>query len=96
MISQTCTLIQEVELLLGTTLPKSQQLQSTNQPQDITEILGTITFQGYVDTPLKTLDSLYVNQPQCFLPLAEEAKCLAKEIHKEQDNSGQGYPMNSS
>ena len=26
---------------------------------------------------------MYVNQPKCFLPLAEEAKRLAEELHKE-------------
>ena len=33
--------------------------------------------QGYIETPVKTLDSLVVNQPRRFLPLAEEAKRLA-------------------
>ena len=41
------------------------------------------SYEGYVQTPIQTLDSLYVNQPKCFLPLAEEAKRLAEEIHKE-------------
>ena len=56
-----------------------------NQQHDIAEILGTTAFQGYVDTPLKTLDGLCINQPWCFLPLTEEAKCLAEEIRKEQE-----------
>ena len=47
--------------------------------------MGTTVFQGYIDTPLKTLDGLYVNQPCHFLPLTEEAKCLAEEIRKEQE-----------
>ena len=55
------------------------------QLQDIEDILGTEVLQGYVETPLKTLYGLYVNQPQCFLPLAEEAKRLAKEMRKEQE-----------
>ena len=41
-------------------------------------------FKG-MQKPLKTLDGLYVNQPCCFLPLAEEAKRLTKEIRKEQE-----------
>ena len=40
-------------------------------------------YEGYVQTPIQTLDGLYVNQPKHFLPLAEEAKRLAEEIHKE-------------
>ena len=53
----------EVQPLLGTTQHETQQLQSATQPQEIADILGTTVFQGYVDTPLKTLDGLYVNQP---------------------------------
>ena len=40
-------------------------------------------FDGYVQNPIQTLDGLYVNQPKHFLPLAEEAKRLAEELHKE-------------
>ena len=39
--------------------------------------------KGYVQIPIQTLDGLYINQPKCFLPLAEEAKWLAEEICKE-------------
>ena len=38
----------------------------------------------YTETPLKTLDGLYVTQPKRFLPLAQEAKKLAKELCKEE------------
>ena len=40
-------------------------------------------YEGYVQTPIQTLDGLYLNQSKCFLPLAEEAKRLAEEIRKE-------------
>ena len=40
-------------------------------------------YEGYVQTPIQTLDSLYVNQPKCFLLLAEKAKRLAEELHEE-------------
>ena len=42
--------------------------------------MGTHIFQGYVETPLQTLDGIVVIQPKRFLPLVEEAKCLAEEI----------------
>ena len=42
--------------------------------------MGTNVFQGYVKTPLQTLDGIVVNQPKRFLPLAEEAKRLVEEI----------------
>ena len=71
------------EPVLGTTPSENHWLQDRNQPQDITDILGMAAYEGYVQTPIQTLDSLYVNQPKHFLPLAEEAKRLAVEIHKE-------------
>ena len=40
--------------------------------------------KDYVKTPLQTLDGINVNQPKQFLPLAKEAKKLAKEFRKEQ------------
>ena len=62
------------------------QLQDRNQPEDIADILGTTTFKGYVNTPLKTLDDILVQQPKWFLPLAEEAKRLVEEIRIEKLN----------
>ena len=62
------------------------QLQNRNSPEDISDVLGTHVFQGYVETPLQTLDGIVVNQPKRFLPLAEEAKCLAEEIQIEKLN----------
>ena len=47
------------------------------------DILGTVAYEGFIQTPIQTLDSIYVNQPKHFLPLAEEAKHLAEEICKE-------------
>ena len=59
------------------------QLQDRNRPQDIMDILGTAAYEGYVQTSIQTLDGIYINQLKHFLPPAEEAKCLAEEIHKE-------------
>ena len=78
--SDSETPVQQVTLLLGTTLQENHQLQHRNTPDDISDILGTHVYQGYVETPLQTLDGIVVNQPKRFLPLAEEAKCLAEEI----------------
>ena len=80
------TPIQQVSLLLGTTPRKNLQLWNKNSPEDISDVLGTHVFQGYVETPLKTLDGIVVNQPKRFLPLAEEAKHLAEEIRIEKLN----------
>ena len=35
---------------------------------------------------MQTLDGIVVNQPKCFLPLAEEAKKIAEEIRIEKIN----------
>ena len=77
------TLVHPVEPVLGKTPLENCWLQNRNQPQDITDILGMTAFDGYVRTPIQTLDGLYVNQPKHFLPLAEEVKRLAEELCKE-------------
>ena len=80
------TLISQVMPLLGTTPSKNNQIQQRNTPDDISDILGTRVYQGYIETPLQTLDGIIVNQPKWFLPLAEEAKRIAKEIRIEKIN----------
>ena len=80
------TLISQVMPLLGTTPSENTQIQHRNTPEDISDILGTIVYHRYVDTPLKTLDSIIVNQPKHFLSLAEEAKRIAEEIRIEKIN----------
>ena len=77
------TPVHPVEPVLSKTPLENHRLQNRNQPQDITGILGMIAYEGYVRTLIQTLDSLYVNQPKCFLPLAEEANRLAEELCKE-------------
>ena len=78
------TPVQSVEPVLGATPLENHWLQNANQPKVITDILGMTAYDGYVKTLIQTLDGLYVNQPKCFLPLAEEPKRLVEEIHKEQ------------
>ena len=80
------TLVSQVTPLLGTTPSENSQIQHRNTPDDISDILGTRVYQGYIETPLQTLDSIIVNQPKWFLPLAEEAKRIAKEISIEKIN----------
>ena len=80
------TLISQVTPLLGTTPSENRQIQHRNKPKDIPDILGTRVYQGYVETPLQTLDGIIINQPKQFLPLAEEAKQIAEEIRIEKIN----------
>ena len=80
------TPIQQVTPLLGTKPREKIQLQHKNSPDDISNVLGTHVYQGYVETPLQTLDGIVVNQPNRFLPLAEEAKRLTEEIRIEKLN----------
>ena len=80
------TPVSQVTLLLGTTASENSQLQHRNTPDDISNILGTQVYQGYIQTPLQTLGGIIVNQPKWFLPLAEEAKHIAEEIRIEKIN----------
>ena len=80
------TLVSQVTSLLGTTPSKNTQIQHRNMPEDISDILGTRVYKRYVDTPLQTLDSIIINQPKHFLPLAEEAKRITEKIRIEKIN----------
>ena len=80
------TPVSQVTPLLGTTPSENNQIQHGNTPDNILDILGTTVYQGYVETPLQTLDSIIVNQAKWFLPLAEEAKHIAEEIRIEKIN----------
>ena len=71
---------------MGTTPRENLQLQHRNSPDDISDVLGTRIYQGYVETPLQTLDGIVVNQPKRFLPLLEEAKNPTEEIRIEKLN----------
>ena len=84
--SDSETPVRQVLPLLGTTPRENLQLRNKNSPEDISDVLGTHVFQGYVETPLQMLDGIVVNQPKRFLLLAEEAKCLAEEIRIEKLN----------
>ena len=80
------TSVSQVTPLQGTTPSKNNKIQPRNTPDNISDILGTRVYQGYAETPLQTLDGIIVNQPKWFLPLAEEAKHIAKEIRIEKIN----------
>ena len=80
------TFVSQVTPLLGITPRENTQLQRRNMPEDIADILGTRTFQRYVDTPLQTLDGIIMNQPKRFLPLVKEAKRIAEELRIEKIN----------
>ena len=84
--SDSETPVRQVTPLLGTTPRENIQLQHRNSPDDISDVLGTHVYQGYVETPLQTLDGIVVNQPKRFLPLVEEAKHLAEVIRIEKLN----------
>ena len=58
------TPVQQVSPMLGTTHSENLQLWNRNSPEDILDVLGTNVFQGYVKTPLQTLDGIVVNQPK--------------------------------
>ena len=64
--------IQPVEPVIR--LTEEEQRQREEDPNlTINELLGLSSCEGHVTTPLQMLDCQYVNQPSCFLPLAQEA-----------------------
>ena len=68
---------------LGFTQAETHQAQ--NEPTlMIPELLEIEPCKDYTETPLQTLDGLYVTQPKRFLSLAQHAKKLAEELHKEE------------
>ena len=76
-----CT--QTVQPALGFTPVQISRAQ--NEPTlPIPQLLETEPCKDYTETPLKTLDGLYVTQPKRFLPLTQEAKKLAEKFHKEE------------
>ena len=79
-------IVSQVTSLLGIIPGENTQLQSTNTPEDIEDILGTRAFQRYVDTPLQTLDGIVMNPPKHFVLLAKEAKRITEEIRIEKIN----------
>ena len=60
------TSVHLVQPLLGMTPIENTQLWDRNQLEDIADVLGTTAFKGYVNTPIQTLDGIYVQQPRNF------------------------------
>ena len=58
-----------------------------NPTLTVLQLLEIEPCREYTDTPLKTLDGLYITQPKRFLLLAQEAQKLAKELCKEEITS---------
>ena len=77
----SCT--QSIQPTLGFTPAEVCQAES-NPTLTIPQLLEIEPCREYTETPLKTLDGLYVMQPKRFLPLAQEAKKLVKELCKEE------------
>ena len=84
--NNTAAPIQPVELVLGLT-PEEQCIKEEDPDLTLSELLGLTPCGGHITTPLKTLDRIYVNQPSRFLPLAQEAKKVAKKLKEEEEAS---------
>ena len=84
--------IQPVEPVIGF-MPEEKKRATEDSKLTIKEILGLVSCKRFVETPLKTLNGVYVNQPSLFLPLAQEAKKLAKgPKDKQQASQWSGIP----
>ena len=82
-----------MESVIG--LTTEEQCRREEDPNlTLDELLGLSSCGNHISTHLQTLDGLYVNQPNQFLPLAQEAKKLAKKIKTEEEASQQsGIPV---
>ena len=79
----TSSRTQPIQPALGFTPAEVHQAES-NPILTVPQLLEIEPCREYTETPLKMLDGLYVTQPKRFLQLAQEAKKLAKELHKEE------------
>ena len=77
---------QPVEPVLGL-IPEEQCRKKEEPDLTLDELLGLSSCKDHIGTLLQTLDRLYVNQSSQFLPLAQEAKKLAKRIKEEEEAS---------
>ena len=78
---KACT--QTIQPALGFTQVEIHRTQ--NKPTlMIPQLLKIEPCKDYTETPLQTLDDLYITQSKRFLPLAQEAKKLAEEFCKEE------------
>ena len=72
-----------MEPVVGLTL-EEQHKKEEDPDLTLIELLGLTPCEGHITTPLQNLDGIYVNQPSRFLPLAQEAKKLAKKLKEEE------------
>ena len=72
---------QSIQPMLGFT-PAEVHRAESNPTLTIPQLLKIEPCREYTEIPLKMLDGLYVMQPKRFLPLAQEAKKLAKKLHE--------------
>ena len=81
--NNTVAPIKPVEPVVGLT-PEEQCKKEEDPDLTLIELLGLTPCEGHITTLLQTLDGLCVNQPSRFLPLAQEAKKLAKKLKEEE------------
>ena len=85
------TPIQPVEPVIGLT-PKEIWKKEADPNLILMDLLGFTSCTEHINTPLQTLDGLCVKQPSRFLPLAQEAKKLAKKLKEEEASQWSGIP----
>ena len=82
-----------MEPIVGLT-PEEQYKKEEDPDLTLIELLGLTPCEGHITTPLQTSNGLYVKQPSRFLPLAQEARKLAKKL-KEEEEASQWSEKNS-
>ena len=77
---------QMVEPVLGF-MPANIQRAEAEPKLMLEQLLGLEFCKEYIQMPIQTLDDIHVHQPCQFLPLAKDAKKLAKALKKKKDTS---------
>ena len=72
-----------MESVVGLT-PEGQRRKEEDPDLTLDELLGLSSCKDHISTPFQTSDT---NHPSQFLPLAQEAKKLAKRIKEEEEAS---------
>ena len=82
--------IQTVQPALGFTLAETCRAQ--NEPTlTIPQLLEIEPCKDYTETPLQTLDGLYVTQSKRFLPHTQEVKKLAEGVAQRRNSISMGW-----
>ena len=84
--------IRPVEPVLGLS-QEQQDIQEETPDISLEQFRGLSYCPEHINTPLQTLDGIYIKQPGRFLPLAQEAQKIARKIKEEKASQWSSIPV---